>query len=176
MKGTTASTLAVVSLAAIGIGAALWWRSAPEPRPRDGAPAAEPEVAPTVIAPPSASPAPPPGSPLPAASPGPPAAPADEASLMTRLRAIASSDPGAAAELAREGNSRFPDSADAPERTSILIHALAALDRPSEARGEAEEMVTHYPDSRWVQEVERFTGAHRHRNVILEPDGALRFE
>jgi hypothetical protein len=27
-----------------------------------------------------------------------------------------------------------------------------------------------------VQEVERFTGAHRHRNVILGPDGKLRFE
>jgi hypothetical protein len=95
---------------------------------------------------------------------------------MTRLRAIASSDPTAAVELAREGNRRFPDSADAPERTSILIHALSALDRPSDARGEAEDMVNHYPDSPWVQEVERFTGAHRHRNVLLEPDGALRFE
>jgi hypothetical protein len=95
---------------------------------------------------------------------------------MTRLRAVASSNPTEALELARQGNSRFPDSPDAPERTTILIHALSALDRPSEARGEAEDMVNHYPDSPWVRDVEVFTGAHRHRDVILEPDGALRFQ
>ncbi len=95
---------------------------------------------------------------------------------MARLRAIAASDAARAVALAREGNRRFPDSADAPERTAILVHALAAQGLASEARGEAEDMVNHYPDGVWVQDVERFTGAHRHRDVRLEPDGALRFE
>ncbi len=77
--------------------------------------------------------------------------------------------------LAREGNRRFADSPDAPERTSILVHALARLGHTSEARGEAEEMVNHYPDSNWVREVERFTGAHRHRNLRLNDAGNLEY-
>jgi len=108
----------------------------------------------------------------------PPAAPAhetDEARLMARLRAIKDSDPAAAVTMAREGNRRFPESTDAPERTSILIHALVAVDKGSEARGEAEQMVNHYPDSSWVREVERFTGAHRHRNVSVTDAGQLIF-
>ena len=96
-----------------------------------------------------------------------------EPQLMVMLRILSQKDPAAAIELAREGNRRFPDSPDAPERASILVHALAALDRPSEARGEAEEMVNHYPDSNWVREVERFIGAHRHRNVRLNDAGEL---
>lgn len=99
-----------------------------------------------------------------------------EAVLMARLRDVAGSDPSAAVELAREGNRRFPDSADAPERTSILVHALAALDCPSEARGAAEGMVNHYPDSPWVREIEAFTGAHRHRNLRLNDAGQIEYE
>lgn len=92
---------------------------------------------------------------------------------MTRLRRTAESDPARAIALAREGNQRFPDSADAPERTSILIHALAAEGLAMQARGEAEEMVNRYPDSQWVREIERFTGAHRHRNIRLNDAGVL---
>jgi len=94
---------------------------------------------------------------------------------MARLRAIKDSDPAAAVTLAREGNRRFPDSAQAPERTSILIHALVATDRGSEARGEAEQMVNHYPDSTWVRDVEHFTGAHRHRSVGVNDAGQVIF-
>jgi hypothetical protein len=107
------------------------------------------------------------------ASPPRAVAPLDEASLMARLRRIKDEDPALAVELAREGNRRFPESAGAPERASILIHALASLDRASEARGEAEDMVNRYPDSAWVREVERFTGAHRHRNLRLRDDGTI---
>jgi hypothetical protein len=118
----------------------------------------------------------PPG-PLPSApSPTRPAGPADEASLMTRLRAAAASESADAVDLALEGNARFPDGADAPERTSILIHALARQGRASEARGEAEGMVNRYPDSPWVREIEAFTGAHRHRNIRVDADGAIFFE
>jgi type IV secretory pathway VirB10-like protein len=114
--------------------------------------------------------------PTPAAAPAPSSAPAaalGEAQLMARLRTIKDSNAAAAIELARDGNRRFPDSADAPERHSILIHALANAEQRSEARGEAEQMVNHYPDSEWVREIERFTGAHRHRNIRVNDAGEL---
>jgi len=96
---------------------------------------------------------------------------------MARLREVAPGDPALAVTLAREGNRRFSSrSADAPERTSLLIHALAALGRASEARGEAERMVNETPDSPWVREIERFTGAHRHRNVHINDAGVLEYE
>lgn len=95
---------------------------------------------------------------------------------MTRLRAAAASDTPYAIDLAHEGNSRFPDSADAPERNSILIHALARLGRASEARREAEEMVNRVPDSPWVREIEQFAGAHRHRNVRVDAEGGIVFD
>jgi hypothetical protein len=99
----------------------------------------------------------------------------DEAALMARLRGVKDVDAGAAVVLAREGNRRFPDGADAAERSSILIHALAAQGLASEARGEAEDMINRYPDSSWVREVELFTGAHRHRNIRLTEAGALEY-
>jgi hypothetical protein len=34
-------------------------------------------------------------------------------------------------------------------------------------------MVNRYPDSAIVREVERFTGAHRHRNLRLRDDGTI---
>jgi hypothetical protein len=97
----------------------------------------------------------------------------DEASLMTRLRSLRKIDPEATIELARQGDERFPETGDAAERASILIHALASLGRASEARGEAEAVVNRYPDSSWVREIEGFTGAHRHRSVHLASDGAI---
>jgi hypothetical protein len=104
------------------------------------------------------------------------AADPDEARLMGRLRSIKDQDPAAAVALAREGNRRFPDSPDAPERTSILVHALAADEKRSEARGEAEQMVNHFPDSPWVREVEVFSGAHRHRNLLVNDAGLLEYQ
>jgi TolA-binding protein len=103
-------------------------------------------------------------------------APMSESALMSELRTFKDSDPEFAIERAREGNQRFPDSADAPERSSILIHALANAGKASEARGEAEDMVNRYPDSEWVREVERFTGAHRHRNVHVDANGQLAYD
>ena len=92
---------------------------------------------------------------------------------MARLRELAATDSAQAVELARAGNRRFPDSASAPERTAILIHALANLDRVREARAEAEQMVNHYPDSDWVREIEGFSGAHRHRNLHVSDGGVV---
>jgi hypothetical protein len=36
-------------------------------------------------------------------------------------------------------------------------------------------MVNGYPDSDWVREIERFTGAHRHRSVRLNDAGVIEF-
>lgn len=119
---------------------------------------------------------PPVNAPVTAASaPLAPPAPMAEPALMTLLRSANGNDAALAVELARDGNRRFPDSPDAPERSSILVHALAELGQASAARGEAEHMVNHYPDSRWIREVEAFTGAHRHRNVVLDDAGQLHF-
>jgi len=114
--------------------------------------------------------------PAPSAAEARSSAPTPEAALMDELRKFKDADPEFAIERAREGNRRFPASTDAPERSSILIHALAALGHSAEARGEAETMVNHYPDSEWVREVERFTGAHRHRNAHLAANGQLAFD
>lgn len=95
---------------------------------------------------------------------------------MRDLRVLAEMDPELAAERAAEGSARFAQSADAPERRSILIHALARLGHAAEARGEAEKMVNECPDSTWVREVERFTGAHRHRNIRLAANGQLEYQ
>ena len=129
-------------------------------------------------APPAAPRLRPQAPPAPATKPAPssaPSAPFSEVQLMARLRSIKDSNAAAAMELARDGNRRFPDSTDAPERASILIHALASQGASSEARGEAEQMVNHYPDSEWVREIERFTGAHRHRNIRLNDAGQLEY-
>ena len=99
----------------------------------------------------------------------------NEAVLMAHLREVARTDSAQAIEIARAGNKRFPDSPDAPERTSILIHALITQDKLSEGRAEAEYMVNHYPDSKWVREIEGFTGAHRHRNIRVNDAGQLEY-
>jgi hypothetical protein len=86
---------------------------------------------------------------------------------MERLRAVKDSNPKLAIDLAREGNARFPDGVDAPERASILVHALARDGQPSLARGEAETLVERYPDTPWAEEIEQFTGAHPHRDHVI---------
>jgi hypothetical protein len=127
------------------------------------APAAAPAPAPPPIAPDGA----------PDGAPTVHDAPLDDGPAMARLRRVADGDPSLVIERARDDSARFPDSPNAPERASILIHALARQGRASEARGEAEGMVNRYPDSSWVREIEQFTGAHRHRNVRVTASGAL---
>ena len=176
MRQKSSSRLIVGGIFAVLLaGAALWRaRSSPQP-PRPAEQEPQPAAAPATEPPPAEPPAAPrrarPDGGLSRAD----FAALDEARLMARLREVAPRDPALAVTLAREGNRRFPGSADAPERTSILIHALAALGRSSEARGEAEQMVNGTPDSDWVREIERFTGAHRHRSVRLNDAGVLEF-
>jgi hypothetical protein len=157
--------------------------AAPAPAPpAPAAPAPAPAPAATPPPPPAAS-----GGPAAAAPNLPPdAAPPSagvramiarmsEAVLMAHLREVAKTDSAQAVEIARAGNKQYPDSPDAPERTSILIHALVTQDKLSEARAEAEYMVNHYPDSSWVRDIEGFTGAHRHRNIRVNDAGQLEY-
>jgi len=163
--------LVLVAIAAAGLAAVSSRSVASPPRarvaPRKAAPSAPPSV-PRAAAGPIA------------AQPSPPAPPstlaAQEAAFMRDLRALAELEPELAIERASEAQARFGDSEEAPERRSILIHALARAGRASEARGEAERMVNECPDSGWVREVERFTGAHRHRNLRLAENGQLEYE
>jgi TolA-binding protein len=117
----------------------------------------------------------PPPAPPPSASAEAAVARMNEAVFMARLREVAASDSAQAIELARAGNKKFPDSPDAPERASILIHALVTQNQLSDARAEAEYMVNHYPDSSWVRQIEGFTGAHRHRNIRVNDAGQLEY-
>jgi hypothetical protein len=173
VKATTRNRVwaGLVVVAGVGLGAAAFLRAKPAPPPTAS-------VAPVAVEPPPAPPAPAPHPPGPGQSPSTTggsevAAPLNEAVLMARLRSVAGSNFALAVELARAGNRRFPDSPNAPERASILIHALVAEGLPRDARAEAEYAVNHYPDSSWVQDIERFTGAHRHRNLILTDGGVI---
>ena len=177
VKATTRNRFwaSLVVVAGVGLGAAALLRAKPAPPPTAS-------VAPVAVEAPPAPPAPAPRPLGPAQSPSTPAPPPDgsasaellnESVLMARLRSVAGSNFPLAVELARAGNRRFPDSPNAPERASILIHALAAEGLARDARGEAEYAVNHYPDSAWVEGIERFTGAHRHRNLILTDGGVI---
>jgi hypothetical protein len=96
------------------------------------------------------------GSP-PAARPWPPRPPAfpDEPSLMARLHQLKETDPPLSLRLAREGNTRFPDSPEAPERTWIVVKSLVDLHRFDEARAEARSMVAKYPNDSYAADVQR---------------------
>jgi hypothetical protein len=164
------------ALVLLGVAGAWWWRAEAASPPRPASVATGIEAA----APPSPSITA--ATPLPAPAEAPRAAPAavreaatplDEASLMAQLRSVGDTDPALTIALALDGNRRFADSADAPERTAHLVHALATQGHSIEARGQAEQMVNHYPDSEWVRDVERFTGAHRHRSIRVTDDGGL---
>jgi hypothetical protein len=89
--------------------------------------------------------------------PGPPAAapaqPQDEASLMKELRAMRQSDPELSLRLAREGNERFPGSADAAERAAIVVKSLMRMGRAQEAMAEARAMVDRYAGTEWALDV-----------------------
>jgi len=170
MKATTRNRVwaGLVVLLGVALGTAAFLRAKPAPvAPPPVEQQAQPAPAPVAAAPA----APPPARHPLAASEA--AAPLNESVLMARLRSVAHSNFPLAVELARTGNRRFPDSPGSAERASILIHALAAQGMAREARGEAEYAVNHYPDSSWVQEIEGFTGAHRHRNLILTDGGVI---
>ena len=62
--------------------------------------------------------------------------------------------------LALSGNERFPNSANAPERSWIAVRALVDLQRLDEARAAARQMVVRYPGSAWTDDVQRHLLTH----------------
>lgn len=62
--------------------------------------------------------------------------------------------------LVEQAWSAFPNSPEVPEWWKHKIDALSALDRWSEARGEAERMVREHQGSPFAREVQIATGAH----------------
>jgi len=111
--------------------------------------AAAPDPGPRVATAPAAEPVRP--RPRPAAPPRS----LTEPVLMAAIRELGAADPARALELAREGNRRFPNSADAAERTWTICKSLAALGRFAEAQQEARQMVQQYPDTAWASDVRR---------------------
>lgn len=79
-----------------------------------------------------------------------------ESALMAAIRDLGASDPARALELARDGNRRFPKSADAAERSWTICKSLAALGRASEAQHEARLLVHQHPDTTWASDVKRY--------------------
>ena len=74
---------------------------------------------------------------------------------MSAIRDLGASDPARALELARDGNRRFPKSADAAERSWTICKSLAALGRFHDAQVEARLLVHQYPDTTWAGDVTR---------------------
>ena len=71
---------------------------------------------------------------------------------------------------------RLQSLSSAAQHSAASIHALAEAGLAARARAEAEDMVNRYPDSNLVREIERFTGAHRRRNLRSSPGGQVGFE
>ena len=74
---------------------------------------------------------------------------------MDELRDLAASDPERSLRIAREGNRRFPKTADEPERWSYIVKSLMRLGRSDEARAEARVLLDNYPETEWAQDVQR---------------------
>jgi alkanesulfonate monooxygenase SsuD/methylene tetrahydromethanopterin reductase-like flavin-dependent oxidoreductase (luciferase family) len=155
--------------------APLKQNASPPTAAESSSPPAPPPAAPSPPDPPATAQNAPPDAAAPSPAVAATVARMNEAVLMAHLREVARTDSAQAIEIARAGNKRFPDTPDAPERTSILIHALITQDKLSEGRAEAEYMVNHFPDSKWVREIEGFTGAHRHRNIRVNDAGQLEY-
>ena len=163
--------LAAAVAAALGLGALIARggpRSAEERSPTPGVSSAATPV-PTPTPTPSAG-----QSPSPRARPGDGSAPetaaravppqltardlaslVNEAALMVRLRQLGETDPPLSLRLAREGNARFPNSPDAPERAFVVVKSLVDMARFKEAQQEARKMLKAYPNDPRTLDVER---------------------
>lgn len=90
---------------------------------------------------------------------------ATEPSLMSKLRGLGETNPLLTLQLARQGNSRFPESADAPERGWMICKSLVNMQRFEEAKTEARIMVDKYPDTPWTVDVQK----HLLVNPLTDP-------
>ena len=93
------------------------------------------------------------------ARPEPPAAPpSSEVELLKAARAAVASDPQRALTLTRRHRGEFPYGAYAQERDFIAISALTRLNRPAEARQQAEVFRRRYPRSPYLPQLARLLG------------------
>jgi hypothetical protein len=81
----------------------------------------------------------------------------DEVTLMTQLRGLVGTHPEQALTLARRGDTLFPDSSDAAERSWSAVKSLTELRRFHEAQAEARLMLERYPGTPWTDDAERHT-------------------
>lgn len=88
------------------------------------------------------------------------AAEPDEAALMAKIREIGESNPELSIQLAREGNTRYPNSPEAAERAWRIAKSLVNLKRFHEARDEAKIMVEKYRGTEWANDVARHLLVH----------------
>lgn len=145
-----------IAVAALVAGGALFLtREEPAKNFEAGAAApsasASPPPAPQVQPVPSVTPvAPPPPRPSTSAT-----ASSAEATFMAELRDLWKASPGRALELARSGEARFGDSAEAAERSWVIVRALTELGRHEEARAEGRKLLERYRDTTWAQDVYR---------------------
>jgi hypothetical protein len=79
----------------------------------------------------------------------------DEPALMDTLRELRGSNPRLTLQLAREGNQRFKDSADAAERAWFIVKSLSDLGQHDEARLEGRVLVEKFRGTRWAEDVYR---------------------
>lgn len=91
------------------------------------------------------------------------AAELDESTQMVRLRDLLGKDPLLAVKLAREGNTKRPNSPFAAERGWIVVKSLTDMGMFDEARVEARMMVDRYRNTDWAIDVER--------HVLVHPPG-----
>lgn len=89
-----------------------------------------------------------------------PQKPNSDAALIAELRALQGAAPLVALRLAREGNERFPNSPEAPERTWHIVKSLTDLGQFEEAREEAQRMMEQYPPSHWTADIKRHVLSH----------------
>ncbi|HEX2874541.1 MAG TPA: hypothetical protein VHP33_24980 [Polyangiaceae bacterium] len=157
-------SLAVAVVVVAGAGALFWYAVALREHGAERAAATEsaapstlvPEAAAAAVAAPEVAPVVTARVDLPAAAPASArAAEADEATLMSQLRALVHTAPEQALALARRGDALFPNSPDAPERAWSVVKSLDLLKRFHEAQAEARLMLRLYPDTPWTEDVER---------------------
>jgi hypothetical protein len=79
----------------------------------------------------------------------------NEAALMVRLHQLGETNPPLSLQLARDGNARYPKSADAPERAFIVVKSLVDMGRFKKAQAEARKMLKSYPNDPHTLDVER---------------------
>ncbi len=86
--------------------------------------------------------------------------PADEATILRKIRDNVRSNPQLAETLAREARARFGDSAEADERDALLVDALINQQRIGAARSETYYYLDHHPNGRFAEHLFVMTGVH----------------